>query len=247
MKKLILWFVPVVLSIAGLIWISNINISADVGVPPSPGGIIIPGDKTTEIEMTREKVVFDIKVEDKDSPFYPFYREVDFETWVEHYAHVTAEFEMTNVSSTDEEMELMFPVPYDFGGNFDYFKPDDKWSPTMNLKVLVNRKEKDFTYNILKLRGLEELGPFYSREDVIGVKFSVKFEANKTTDITIEYDTKPAHDPKSMYRTFIYVMETGSHWKGKIGLGEIIFKFPGDITETAFKSYNNEFEISQKK
>jgi len=260
MKKLILWFIPVALGIGGLIWVSNINISADVGEAPTPGGIIVPGDKTNNVEMTREKVVFDIKMEDENSPFYPGGVPASSGLWIEHYSHVTAEFEMTNVSSTDEKMELAFPIPSGVA-TLDYFKPDSKDNQTLNVKVLVDGRKVDFEYASYKMATFKEsteegvLGArFAAKEDgeenmfdVLGVKFSVNFKANKVTKITVEYDTRLVFEPKSVHGTFEYIMETGSHWKGKIGAGEMIFKFPGDITEAVFRSYNKGFEISKRK
>ncbi|MBN2015260.1 hypothetical protein JW766_00295 [Candidatus Dojkabacteria bacterium] len=214
--------------------------SADVGEAPSEGGIIVPGEKTDKVEMIYEKVVYDIQEETKDSPFY----QGDFnesDVWVRHYAQVSAEFKMKNTSSKDEVMDLMFPIPANYI-DLDYFKPEDKMNPAINFMVYVDNKASDFEYEVYDMYSFMNT-PNFPEEKVIAIKFPVTFKANLETNIKVEYDARLVFEPKSIYGTFNYIMETGADWSGSIGSGEIIFSFPSDISSSMFDTYNEGFKI----
>ena len=72
---------------------------ADVGELPEAGGLVTPGDKTDEIRMASERVVFAVRP--NDGTFE--------QVGVEYYAQVTADFVMENLSSNDVSMDLFFP------------------------------------------------------------------------------------------------------------------------------------------
>jgi len=217
---------------------------ADVGEAPGYGGALIPGDKTGDIEMTKEKVVFDIKNPESEEECY-FPANIFFDgCW---YAHITADFEMANTSLKDVTMKLFFPYPT---GSYD---------TSINFKVFIDGIKKEFTHSSYAYSFNEmytyndeykKLNPDFQEWEkerevtLASIDFPVEFNAQKTTKIRIEYDSRLVYEPKSYYGSFLYIMETGSHWKGKIGSGEIIFKFPCDhLTENIFRYYNDFFQI----
>ncbi|MBU0975831.1 MAG: DUF4424 family protein [Patescibacteria group bacterium] len=223
-----------------LLSFSHSSSYADVGEVPEEGGVITPGDKTDKIEMKKEKVVFEIKKHDINSPFYD--AEVDNLDYIQNYAHVTADFEMLNTSSGVVSMNLMFPAPEMFYG-MNHYDPSNISNQSLNFQVKVDGITVEQKFETLTMESFKENPAF--EEDVLAITFTVDFPANSTTNITVEYDNRLVNEAKSIYGSFNYIMETGSHWKGNIGTGEIIFKFPSAITQAMFLEYNDFFKIDR--
>jgi len=220
---------------------------ADVGVPPSPGGVISPGDKTDKISMESEKVLFDIRQNDENSPFFSdgYTSTTQKES---HYAHVTANFVMKNVTATDVEINIIFPIPGSLVGNNwrEYFDPERKTNPSINHQVRVNNNIVDYTYEAYEIEDFvgDASQEFYYPPDALVVEFPVNFKASTQTTISVEYDVEWYPYIKTIYGYFNYILETGSHWKGSIGNGEIIFQFPGEILPSMFDRYNDQFSLN---
>ncbi len=226
--------------------IGSNEVSADVGVPPTPGATLTPGDKTDDIEMKSEKVLFDIKEHDSTSPFYIENNNL-WDTGT-HYAHVTASFTMRNITSTVKNIDLIFPIPADMfldEENWEeYFDLESKLNTSLNHEITINGVDTVFEYDLYKMSYKPLYNPERSEYYVVSLKFPAVFESNIDTKIVVQYDTQMSAYEKSMYMVFEYVMATGSHWKGNISSGEIIFNFPYDISDSLFYSYNDEFELS---
>ncbi|MDD3648302.1 MAG: hypothetical protein PHS44_07455 [Candidatus Dojkabacteria bacterium] len=192
---------------------------ADVGVVPGKNGMITVGDKTDDIKMSSEKVIFDIT----------------------DNAHVTAEFEMLNTSSNDVTLEILFPIQTQ-SNDTDHLYLENVLENELfqNLEIIVNDKSVEYEFENYNLSTTYVDG---TPEQVIAAKFDVTFKASEETIIELEYDASFINEPKSSYGTYNYVMETGSHWKGKIGSGEVIFQFPSDISKAVFLTYNKFFEM----
>lgn len=248
MKKLLFNSVVLFSIVFGQLFLLISFVSADVGVPPSPGGVISPGDKTDKISMESEKVLFDIRQNDENSPFFS----EDYNTSTiqneSHYAHVTADFVMKNVTATDVQINIIFPIPGHIVGNNwrEYFDPESKTNPSINYQVRVNNNIVDYTYEAYKIENLvgDASQEFYYPSDALVVEFPVNFKASAQTTISVEYDVKWYPYVKTIYGYFNYLLETGSHWRGSIGHGEIIFQFPGEIIPSMFDHYNDQFSIT---
>lgn len=217
------------------------KVKADVGEAPGKGGVITSGDKSEYIEMRSEEVVFDIKYQDEDSPFYDEESDARFSPF-DQYAEVNARFEMYNTSDSEVEMELMFPVHEIPFIDSDIYDEESKFNQSLNYSVLVNGKEVDYKHEVYKMASYQ-MDPNYENEAVHSLTFKVSFPSKEKTNIVISYDTRLVYEPKSIYGTFNYIMETGSHWKGDIGSGKVIFRFPSEINEGVFLEYNDFFEI----
>jgi hypothetical protein len=241
MQKLLKFF-AIFVSFSFLINLIPQRVFADVGEVPSINGIITAGDKTDSIEMKDEKVIFDIRYGDENSPFYQDYMEDDMKVYA-LYAHVSADFTMRNISSDEELLQLMFPVQCNFP-DLDYFEPDSKNNQALNFIVKVDGKDVEYDYAVYDIESFKNADD-WDYESTLVIEFPVSFKTNVDTSISVEYDARLVNEPKSMYGTFNYIMETGSHWSGNIGSGQVIFQFPGDISESMFSSYNDFFEMEE--
>jgi hypothetical protein len=198
---------------------------ADVGELPEPGGLVTPGDMTHDIRMASERVVFAVRP--NDGTFT--------QPEVQYYAHVTADFVLQNLSSRAVSKDLFFP----FHSSLDLTVFQDPANAVMmqamNVKVLVEGGEVQVSYAELVLS---------SQQKVIAALFPVSFPAGSETTIQIRYDIRAVHEPKSPLLSFKYLMETGSHWAGTIGSGEVRFQFWRPIeSKSALAGTNDFFEV----
>jgi hypothetical protein len=198
---------------------------ADVGELPEVGGLVTPGDKTDEIRMKSESVLF--SVQPNDGTFE--------QPEVEYYSQVTADFLMENLTSNDVSKDLFFPFhsTLDLGTFEDPLYAHVKQAK--DVHVLVQGLEVPVSYIELTLS---------SQQKVIAAVFSVNFPAGSETTIQIQYDLRAVHEPKSPLLSFKYLMETGSHWAGTIGSGEVRFEFWTPIEgKSALAGANDFFEV----
>lgn len=201
------------------------NAQADVGEVPSPGGLITPGDKTSEISMKKEKVVFRVSPPVQKGEGKYVYTTVS--------AHVTADFVMNNLTNHDISKRLFFPLHVGFSTE-DYSQSEE----AKTVKIMINGQ--------IASHALEDMAipTKYGNQGVASATFDASFPALQDTAIKVEYDAVLTEDPKSNSRTLLYLMETGSHWAGPIGSGEIIYDLWQDIdTLTIFTRVNNFFKI----
>ncbi|MEA1936553.1 MAG: hypothetical protein U9N04_00370 [Patescibacteria group bacterium] len=198
--------------------------SADVGEAPDPGGLITPGNKIDGIEMKAEKVVFEVKKNDDGT----------FNENTSCYAYVTADFVMKNL--TDQKITKKLFFPFHLNGEVEWL---ETVAQAKNTKVTINQKEVDTSYEQFVL-------PREQSFEVVAGIFDADFSPNSETDIRVEYDLRAVNEPKSFVVSFEYLMETGSHWAGAIGSGEIIFDFWRDLDSTIvfFDTSGSDFKVS---
>jgi hypothetical protein len=192
---------------------------ADVGELPEPGGLVTPGDKTDEIRMKSESVLF--SVQPNDGTFWES---------AECYAHVTARFVMQNLTARAVTMTLFFPLHSTLDPAT--FETAEKFrdSQARNVRVLVGGQEAAFTYQTLAASG----------EQLLSAVFEAAFPASADTPIHVEYDVRGVHEPKSSSVSFRYMMQTGSHWAGTIGSGRVAFQFWQEVdSKAAFDQVNS--------
>ncbi len=223
-RLLVLAVVLLTLTVPNLL--SPYNISwADVGELPEAGGLVTPGDKTGEIRMASERVVFAVRP--NDGTFT--------QPEAQYYAHVTADFVMENLSSNDVSKDLFFPFHSTLG--LEAFEDPlyEQVTQAKNVQVLVEGGEVPVSYAELTLS---------SQQKVIAAVFPVSFPASSETTIQIQYDLRAVNEPKSPLLGFRYLMETGSHWAGTIGSGEVRFEFWRPVeSKSALAGANDFFEV----
>lgn len=186
-----------------------IKASADVGVDvPANGGAITPGEKTDSIRMKKETVVF--KVKQGTGPFADAYKNDESSESSRFYAHVTATFTMQNLTKESVSQNMVFP--------FHLRMEEENWSlyQAKNSKVTVDGKEVNVTY--------DNNTPFGENPAAAG-HFNATFLPSSDTKIVVEYDLRAISKPKSPQLALDYMMQTGSHWAGTIGEGDIIVDF----------------------
>jgi hypothetical protein len=198
---------------------------ADVGELPEAGGLVTPGDKTDEIRMKSESVLFSVRP--NDGTFE--------QVGVEYYAQVTADFVMENLSSNEVSKDLFFPIHSTLG--LEAFEDPlyEQVTQAKNVQVLVEGGEVPVSYAELTLS---------SQQEVIAAVFPVSFPASSETTIQIRYDLRAVNEPKSPLLGFRYLMETGSHWAGTIGSGEVRFEFWRPVeSKSALAGVNDFFGV----
>jgi hypothetical protein len=129
-------------------------------------------------------------------------------------------------------LDLTFPFPSSLG-LAEYGKPEyADLIQTKNLRVSVEGKETAVRFDELT---------FVPQGTMIAGVFSVNYPAGRQMAIRIEYDVCAAPDPKRPTLSFKYVMQTGSHWAGTIGSGQVIFEFWRPVNSKSALSYVNDF------
>jgi len=192
-----------------------------VGELPEPGGLITPGDKTDQIRMKSEKVVFSVRP--NDGTFT--------QPEAQYYAHVTADFVMQNLSSKAASMDLFFPLHLSYLPA--YQNPAYAvMKQAENVKVRVDGREVQVSYTELALS---------PPQNVVAAVFPVDFPAGSETAIEVEYDVRAVNEGKSSSLSFKYMMQTGSHWAGTIGSGTVIFQFWQPVDSKNAFIYVNDF------
>ena len=185
----------VLLAVLGLL--SNISpVRADVAPPESPPGVIIlPGSDTTEVRMQSEVVTMRLSSGGNNS----------------EKAATTAAFVMRNVGSTEETIEVRFPLSYGEALYYSNLYPEinDFKVEVDGLPVSSTR-----TTSIAESNG----------QTIPWAAFPVRFPVGKDVNIVVTYTTLGFGYPP--FLTFRYILETGAGWKDTIGSGDIIFQLP---------------------
>ncbi len=187
------------------------QVSADIG----PATIYAQGGalqttSSTEVAMEYEKVTltYGQPVEQKYQGYV-----------VNGYmpVHVSAEFRMKNTGSSNEKLNIYFPLSdYLYVGGYS-----EDTSNITNFKVNGNELPLSSITNVpTTINGKTQSMPVY--------EWPQTFNAGSTTNISVEYDTKSGEDVEVFYLT--YVLGTGRGWKGPIGSGEIKFVLPQTLT-----------------
>ncbi len=194
---------------------------ADVGELPEPGGLVTPGDKTDEIRMKSESVLFSVRP--NDGTFA--------QPEALYYAHVTADFALQSLSTKAVSKNLFFPLHLSYLPAYQD-PANAEMRQAENVKVLVEGQEVQVTF--------AELG-IPSLESVVAAVFPVEFAPGRETAIRVQYDVRAVNVPKASSLSFKYMMQTGSHWAGTIGSGKVIFEFWQPVDSKSAFNYVNDF------
>jgi hypothetical protein len=163
-----------------------------------PGSNPQPGVEITQVRMVAETVVIEVL------------RDLDPKSLGN--AHVTADFTMRNLGTSNESMAARFPIANDDGFG--------RYPELHNLQIKVNGKPVQY-------RRTNYPDLYYpTLANVPWAEFDIVFPVGKDVPIQVTYDL----DGSGYYpwTVFYYVLNTGAGWKDTIGSADIILRLPYD-------------------
>ena len=189
--------------------------SAHADMAPEPevelGGLQPPQFKPTEVAMLYERVEMELGM---------FYDETAINP-IQNRVTVNAYFVMQNQGTVDESMKAVFPsqsAPHCHGaGSGNTFTVYDIEQDTFQVVV-----------DGVTIPTFELEAPYADCSDYPWLAFDVTFPVNKEILVKISYSMKTWN--VDFAQNINYILETGAGWKGKIGRGYIILKFPYTVT-----------------
>lgn len=186
------------------------SVGADVAPPEAPPGAnLVPGMENTQVRMMAEKVLLTITEDPTDARGAVAYTE--------------ATFSMRNLGSTEERMQVRFPLTF-FNGNsdgFGNFPEIDGINAKVSGRAVSTRREMqpylagEFSYP--------------EQDEIPWAVFEVTFPPAQDVTIQVSYTVNGyGYYP---YESFLYVLETGAGWNGTIGIADVIVRFPYEVNE----------------
>jgi len=205
----ILFIVSIVMSL----FISSQPVLADMAPEPEVelGGLQPPQFKPIEVAMLYERVEMELGMYSDETALQP----------IQNRVTVTAYFVMQNQGAVDESMKAVFPTESMAicrgvmqGDSFTYYSIRQD-----SFQVSIDGTNVSTT-------SLE--APYGNCENYPWLAFDVTFPVNKEVLVKVSYvmETQSVDSAQNID----YILETGAGWKGKIGRGYIVFKFPYTVT-----------------
>lgn len=216
--------------IASLIFISLLAfpaqpVWADMAPPPPPEGAnLFPDGEITEVRMEAETV--DIRV-------------VDTVANPDGLAQVSAEFHMRNLGTSDEKMQVRFPLSNYFTGKTPQgLTCYSAGYPTIQgFQVWVDGQPAKVSNTIQEV---DNFGPNGGKVTIpCWANFPVVFAVGKEVMVKASYTVLPydiGKTPNDYWGTiyFNYILRTGAGWKGTIGSADIRVHLPYAVTDENF-------------
>jgi hypothetical protein len=197
------WRVTIVLAILAiaLALLLAQRVRADDAPPPNAAASDVTPGQGTQVQMVAEQVVLEVRLASVPR------RRWDPELVTTTVAFVTADFVMRNLGSAVETLDVRFPMgwPSPVGG-----PPAEFGAIIQDVKTYVDGaeipwKQVDFDGQPWAVR-------------------SVRFAPGQDVRLTVQYRAEPID--WGAFVDFYYILETGAGWRGPIGQGDIIFRFP---------------------
>ena len=201
---------------------------ADVGIQPilPDGSNIQPGVKTP-IQMTAEKVVFNVRQATEWDSATVAYNPMAYglqnpviPIWSLSVAEVSAVFTMTNPTSQAISMTVWFPLASSLNSDEWESHPGEVAPRIENFQVAVN--EQPIMFEVSEFpnpTGAEyPLLPWAS--------FPVTFPAGQDFLIQVSYLIWAQEDITGVGMMFSYIFQTGAGWDGPIGRAALVFNLP---------------------
>ena len=177
---------------------------ADIAPPESPPGTnLVPGNENTQVRMMAETVTLDVQAKNAGN-------------WLGQ-AKVTAVFQMRNLGSAEEKMDVRFPLSY-WNGYSDGF---GNFPEITDLSVHVNNSYVG-THRITT----DNPSTIYSNT-IPWAAFPVTFSPGKDVQIKVTY-TADGFGEYS-FVAFKYILETGAGWNDTIGSADLIVRLPYEV------------------
>jgi len=223
---LVLVSILLCLLIAAPVW-------ADVGVQPIlPDGSSIQPKEETPIQMSAEKVVFNVRQATEwdraGIKFNPMAYELQnplIPIWQLSVAEVTAVFTMTNPTSEAVSMIAWFPLASALE-NDEWENHIGEVAPRIeSFQVAVDGKPLDYSVSELP-------NPKGEDKPVLPwASFPVTFAAGEETIIQVNYVLWAQPDISGVSTALYYVFQTGAGWAGSIGKAELVVNLPFPASE----------------
>ena len=203
-------------------------VRADVGVQPIlPDGSNIQPEVETPIQMTAERVVFNVRQATEWDSATVAYNPMAYglqnpliPVWSLSVAEVSAVFTMTNPTSQALSITVWFPLASALESD-EWESHSGEVAPRIE-NFLVAVDEQPIAYDISELpnpKGTEfPLLPW--------AIFPVTFPAGQDVLIHVSYLIWAQEDITGAGMMFSYIFQTGAGWAGPIGRAELIFNLP---------------------
>lgn len=191
-------------------------VHADVAPPPAPqlGGLEPFGYQETNVQMVYERVEMELR---------PYLWSAD--DFSKARVNVTAYFTMHNRGNAAESMQVIFPLesftecdPEGVGvrDNYTYYLVTAD-----SFEVMINGKG-------VPVQNVVTKHPHEGCDQMTWAGFDVTFPVDEDVTIRVEYMMESVG--MDLMQTIEYILETGAGWAGPIQHGEIIVKFPYEVT-----------------
>lgn len=215
--------IVLVLFVAALPLIIIHNVWADAAPPPQAAASDVAPGQGTQVQMISETVVLEVRSEPMINGDYTFTRTV---------ASVTADFLMRNLGRVTETMDVRFPMAW----------------PT---------KEEGAPYPVIQdiqaeVDGRQVITRQADFDSQPWTVWPVTFPPDRDVRLRVAYRTQALEWNNSLLGSFsslhligneslaefYYILETGAGWRGPIGQGDIIFRFPYPASSEMIESSN---------
>jgi hypothetical protein len=174
---------------------------ADIAPPLQPPGSNIDPSGQTQVRMSAERVVLDVQP----------YKNIAI-------AKVTGDFTMRNTGTSEEKMQVRFPLgdTSGFGSGYgDY--------PEV-VGFAVNKGAENLPITVVTTTNPQD-----AEHPIRWAAFDVIFPAGKDVPIQVTYSiTSTGYPPEAQ---FAYVLETGAGWKDTIGSADVVLRLPYEATD----------------
>jgi hypothetical protein len=126
---------------------------------------------------------------------------------------VTADFVMSNTGTSDELLNVRFPVSGRGSASNDFSTVEDFTAQVGGDDLITT-----------VITSTDPLAGAGHTEPMKWAAFDVKFPAGQETTVKVTYNIKAAGFPPSA--RFAYMLETGAGWKDSIGSADIVLRLP---------------------
>ena len=206
-----LLIVVCVLLVAALPLIIIQRVWADAAPPPEAAASDVTPGQGTQVQMISETVVLEVRAEPVTRYDYTFTPTV---------ALVTADFLMCNLGNVTETLDVRFPMAW---------PTKDEGAP---YPIIQNTQ--------VKVNGRQVVTRQVDFDDQPWITWPVTFTPGRDVRMTVKYSTVATEWGNAFRESFslvdladynsiadlYYILETGAGWRGPIGQGDIIFRFP---------------------
>ena len=204
----------------GSLFVPAQPVHADIAPPPAPelGGLQL--FQSTEVQMVYERVEMELE---------SFHPEWDLES-TQNRITVNAYFVMKNTSSVDESMQAVFPLEI----TPICSRIDNNINGASFTHYSINQSSFRVSVDGIPTQVTEIETQYGQCDNYPWAAFNVTFPVNREVLIKVSYIMES--ESLDAIQVLGYILETGAGWKGSIGSGYIIMKFPYTITSDAILS-----------